>query len=210
VDLASDDIESSISESHTAMLSVLRGDTSAIGRMTQALRPYLKTVIRNELGGMNVGVEDESDIVQQALAQATAGLSGFRGQTISEWSAWLAAIARNEARRSRRYWQADRRSVRQQVTGVTELLENEAAELTSPSTAVSRDEEIARLAQALSKLPEAQRQLIQWRQNENLSHAEIANKLGITVETSRQRCKSAMDALRRAWTALESPPNHDD
>lgn len=193
------------------MLRVLQGDTSAIGRLTQALRPYLKTVIRNELGGANVvGVEDESDIVQQALAQATAGLSGFRGQTLPEWSAWLAAIARNEARRSRRYWQADRRSVRQQVAGIPELLENEAGSLTSPSTAVSRDEEMARLAQAVADLPEAQRQLIQWRQNENLSHAEIANKLGITVETSRHRCKSAMDALRRAWTALDSPPDNRD
>lgn len=189
------------------MLSVLQGDSSAIGRLTQALRPYLKTVVRNELGRENlVGVEDESDIVQQALAQATAGLSGFRGQTLSEWSAWLAAIARNEARKSRRYWQADRRSVRKQVTGTPELLENEAGELTSPSSAASRDEEMVRLTQALAGLPEAQRQLIHWRQNENLSHAEIAKRLDISVETSRQRCKSAMDALRRSWAALEKRP----
>lgn len=193
------------------MLSVLQGDTSAIGRLTQALRPYLKTVIRNELGGEKVaGVDDESDIVQQALTQATAGLSSFRGQSLSDWSAWLAAIARNEARKSRRYWQAERRSFRKQVTGAPELLENEAGELTSPSSAASHDEEMARLTQALAGLPEAQRQLIHWRQNENLSHAEIASKLGISVENSRQRCKSAMDALRRAWAILDNPPNMGD
>ncbi len=202
--IESENIEQSISDSHAAMLRVMQGDSVAIGHLAQSLRPYLKQIVRNEIGGENVlGIEDESDIVQKALTQAMANLSGFRGQTLAEWSAWLAAIARNEARMSRRYWLSDRRSVRRQVKEASALLENHAGAQSSISAKATRREEMDRLANALAELTEAQRQLVQWRQNDGLSHADIASRLGITVETSRQRCKSAMDALRRAWASLE-------
>lgn len=205
MEIESVNLEQSISDSHAAMQSVRQGDSSSIGRLTQSLRPYLKQVVRNELGGeSSVGIDDESDIVQKALTQATANMSGFRGETVGEWSAWLAAIARNEARMCRRYWQADRRSLRRQVSALPGVLESEAGEQTSPSAAASKQEELDRLTNALAELSETQRQLIYWRQNEGLSHTDIAKRLGITIENSRQRCKSAMDALRRAWASLEN------
>ncbi|HMP79729.1 MAG TPA: sigma-70 family RNA polymerase sigma factor [Pirellulaceae bacterium] len=198
-----DEIDLSVDESHAALKALLEGDQSALGRLTQSLRSFLKHIVRQEMSaGLRSNFEDDSDIVQQALAEAIAKVKEFRGQSTGEWRAWLAAIARNQARMNRRYWQADRRAVRRQIDAGSCSLDSQPGEQSSPSTAVVRQEDAERLRLATSKLSEQHQQIISWRLYEGLAHADIADRLGISVEASRQRCKAAMDALRRAWSQL--------
>ncbi|HMO15023.1 MAG TPA: sigma-70 family RNA polymerase sigma factor [Pirellulaceae bacterium] len=202
--LPMESFEKSIDDSHAVLAAVLQGDSSALGQLTQALRPFLKYVVHSELASGNRQVsEDDSDIVQQALSDAIAQLHNFRGASCEEWKAWLISIARNRARMSRRYWQAERRTKKRMVDPTDFSVENQPAEQSTPSSAAVRQENLARLRQALAQLPEQHQLLIQWRQNDGLSHAEIASRLGISVENSRQRCKAAMDALRRTWAESE-------
>ncbi len=172
-------------------------------RSQQLLRLYLKQVIRQELNSSRRHVsDDDSDLVQQALVRAVENLSGFRGNSLDEWKAWLAAIVRNQARASRRFWQADRRSAARQVDA-PDAIDGKAAEHSTPSAALIRGEHAAQLQTALAALSESQRQLIRWRQDDGLSYAEIAERLMIGVDAARQRCKAAMDALRQAWKTNE-------
>jgi RNA polymerase sigma-70 factor, ECF subfamily len=196
------DLERSLSESHAELLALRDGDASVLGRLTENLRPYLKFVVRKEL--MSLGThsirEDDSDIVQQTLLQAVHHLEQFRGESLPEWKMWLVAIAKNQIRLSSRFWKAERRSTFSEVEWSPSMALQ--SEVSSPSTAMQREELSGLLQQALTQLSEPQQQLIQWRQQEGMSHAEIANRLNITEEASRQRCKSAMDALRLAWKKL--------
>ena len=196
------DLEQSLSESHAELNALRGGDESVLGRLSENLRPYLKYVVRKELqsrGTLSLR-EDDSDIVQQTLLQAVHHLDQFRGESVQEWKMWLVAIAKNQIRSSTRFWQAERRSKFSEV----ELPQSMAllSEASSPSTAMQREELSGLLQQAMSKLSESQQQLIQWRQQEGMSHAEIASRLNISEDASRQRCKSAMDSLRLVWKEL--------
>ncbi len=198
--MAGDDliIEESLSDSHALLPAALTGDSAALGGMFQRLRPFIKEVVRRELAGVRVGTEsDHSDVVQQTLMRAITGISDFRGRTLEEWRGWLAAIARNEANAAQRHHHAHRRDTRRNVSLDSDFEPVDSAE--SPSTALHQVELRQQLSVAIQQLSEDQQQLIRWRQEDQLSHAEIADRLGIKVDTARQRCKAAMDSLRRAW-----------
>lgn len=187
----------SLEDSHALLELARQGDGSALGQLTERLRPYLKQVVRPGLAaGAAVAHEDASDLVQQTLMRAVSNLGEFRGTTIQEWRGWLAAIARNETRAALRHQAAEMRDSVRSVPLESGIL---AADGESPSTAMQRNELQQRLDLTLQELAPAQRQIIRWRQDEQLSHAEIADRLGIRVDAARQRCKAAMDALRKAW-----------
>lgn len=190
--------EESLSDSHALLPAAITGDPAALGGLSQRLRPFLKEVVRRELASVQVGPEsDYSDVVQQTLMRAITGISEFRGRTLEEWRGWLAAIARNEAKAVQRNSRAGRRDRRRNVPLNSEILP--AATTESPSTALHQEELRQRLSMTIEQLSEDQQQLIRWRQEDQLSHAEIAERLGIKIDTARQRCKAAMDALRRTW-----------
>lgn len=201
MDPLDDQAERSLSESHIAVSALKSGDPSAIGRWTDCVRPYLKQVVRRELTQACRNLPDEaSDLVQATLVRVLQNLHQFRGSSISEWREWLAAIARHESRGAIRFWLADRRNVNR-TTDMASGFEV-AGEFSSPSSAMRQSELGTRLSQAMEHLSPEQRQLIGWRQQDGLSHREIASRLSTSEEASRQRCKQAMDALRRAWKAM--------
>lgn len=198
--MASDEwiAEESLSDSHALLPAALTGDAAALGGLSERLRPFLKEIVRRELGSVRVGPEsDYSDVVQQTLLRAITGISDFRGRTLEEWRGWLAAIARNEAKMAQRHAHAHCRDKRRNVSLDSDFVLAGTDE--SPSAALHQVELRQKLSMAIEQLSEDQQQLIRWRQEEQLSHAEIAERLGIKLDAARQRCKAAMDALRRAW-----------
>jgi RNA polymerase sigma factor (sigma-70 family) len=204
VDLSTNEADQSLSDSHTALLQLRAGDRSALWRIADSLRPWLKHVAMGQLAGDRPCTsEDASDLVQRTLTRAVESIEDFRGSSLAEWRGWLAAIARNEARSSRRYWSAKRRASSAQVPIVSGA--EPACPADSPSAVVRQAELGEQLKLAISRLAPEHQQLVRWRTGDSLSHAEIAERLQITVDAARQRCKSAMDALRRAWAQLDPP-----
>ena len=191
------DTDQSLHDSRLTVLAIRAGDSEALGRLATELRPYLRQVVRNELKNYSACVpQDDSDLIQQALLKAVNSIDTFRGASRDEWRLWLAAIARNEVRMCARYWNSEKRSYLVQSDcqdgDKLEVVAND----NSPAAEVYRQELSQKLEYALAQLSESERQIIAWRQNELLSHAEVATRLGISVDAARQRCKSAMDHLR--------------
>lgn len=190
--------EQSLADSHALLPAVLEGNADALGLLTQRLRPYLKEVVRRELATVPPGADcDQSDLVQQTLLRAVGAVAGFRGRSLEEWKGWLAAIARNETRAAIRHRQAQRRDRGRSGPLDPDLALADSTD--SPSMSLQRLELRQRLEKALSRLAPDQRELVRWRQEDQLSHAEIADRLSIRIDAARQRCKAAMDALRKAW-----------
>jgi RNA polymerase sigma-70 factor (ECF subfamily) len=71
-----------------------------------------------------------------------------------------------------------------------------AAEQSSPSVRAERNEELQRLAEALEKLPESQRQAIELHYLQGQSLAEVAAHLGRTKPAIGGLLRRGLDALR--------------
>src|SRR5260370_3423176 len=110
------------------------------------------------------GKLDASDVVQQTLLEAHQGLGQFRGQTAEQQAAWLRQIlARNltnavrDLRRQKRDV-ARERSLEAALNDSASRLENWlAAEQSSPSQHMQRQERAIRPAEPPARPPQAQR-----------------------------------------------------
>jgi len=166
--------------------SALRGRHNAFGDLVQ---PYLTSLTR--FARSRLGSESEAeDIVQQAVLQAFRNLRQFRRE--ASFKTWLSAIASNEVTHWRRG---------QAVVPIRPLHETYAANLADPSSSphaqCQQREEAERLRQAIVRLPEKYRQMIQMRDLHELSVAETARSLSLTAATVKTRHHRARKLLVR-------------
>lgn len=133
---------------------------------------------------------DASDVVQDTYVRAFRGLRRFRGD--AQFSTWLYRIASNcastfTARRSRQRCDT--------------LAEAEEVAETDPDRDPTLRAEASTLRQtierALEDLPQRLRAVVVLRHLEDLSHREIAERLGISESATKVRLHRARNTLRR-------------
>ena len=122
-------------------------------------RDYLHLLTRLQLDARLRAKLDASDVVQQAILQAHEGRAQFRGSTEAR------AVGRERSLEA----ELERSSSRLEC-----LL---AADQTSPSQRAVRGEELLRLAAALARLPEDQRQVVELHHLQGLPVADVAAQM---------------------------------
>ncbi|HKI36862.1 MAG TPA: sigma-70 family RNA polymerase sigma factor [Gemmataceae bacterium] len=159
--------------------------TGAPDGALEQFRPYLLLLARMQLGRQFQGKLDASDVVQQALLEAHRQRHQFQGGTTPQLLAWLRRILAGtltDALRSLGRAKRDvarERSLEAALEQSAERLEAWlAAEQSSPSERADRNEQLTRLAAALTTLPEAQRTALLLRYCQGLSVADISRHLG--------------------------------
>ncbi len=160
-------------------------DTS--GHTFDQFRSYLYLLARAHVNPNHQPKIDASDLVQQTLMDAFVKQDQFCGETDAQRAAWLRKIlTRNLADALRHQHRAKRdvsrqRSLEAEIDGSFCRMESWlAASQSSPSQQVARKEELLRMADALTELPEAQREAVILRHLQGLSLAEVADQLGRT------------------------------
>lgn len=151
-----------------------------LGEHRAALREYVERISSRYQAKF-----DESDIVQETLAEAYQHLVEFRGRTEQELMNWLKRIlARNLVDAIRRL-RSQKRNVqyeRRIAVTVSQSRSNQNLQLaclfTSPSLRVARSEEMNRMHSAISQLPPAQQEAITLHHLRGLSLAEVASQMG--------------------------------
>jgi RNA polymerase sigma-70 factor (ECF subfamily) len=147
---------------------------------------------------------DASDVVQEALMEATRKLPDYLERGGCAFYPWLRRIAWERlAQLHRRHIEAQRRSVKREVRhrmrlpdrSTTLLAKQLAASGTSVRGQLVRKEECLRVRQALEELPERDREAVVLRHLEQLSLREAAEVLGISTEAARSRYRRAIERL---------------
>jgi RNA polymerase sigma-70 factor (ECF subfamily) len=187
------------------------GDRSALGRLLDAYRHYVKLLARLQIDRRLQGKVDASDLVQQTFLEAHRDFAQFRGAGEAEWAGWLRQIlARNLANVVRHYLGTARRDVRLErelalaVDQSSELLDRGLrARDSSPGRHDERRENARVLADALARLPADYREVLVLRHLEGLSFPEVARRMGWTVGSVKNLWSRALARLRR--TLGETP-----
>jgi RNA polymerase sigma-70 factor (ECF subfamily) len=149
-------------------------------------RPLLCLHVRQlKLGRLYRARFDSSDVVQEALVRAVKGLDQVRGAAEPEFVRWLQAVVRNVLVDLVREHGAGKRDPRLERTAAdaagdadTPLAAYLAASQPGPSTLAARQDDLLRLAAAVERLPEAERDAVVAHFILELPLAEVAARLG--------------------------------
>ncbi len=178
-------------------------------RALEAHRDYLHLLARIELDPRLRARVDPSDIVQQTMLQAHQARDQFRGITEEQRGAWLRQIlARNLAMAVRDHGRDKRdvareRSIQQAIDHSSARIEAWlAADQSAPSVRAERNEQVLRLAGALARLPEAQRDALSLHFLQGLALAEVGKCLGRSQASAVGLIQRGLKRLR---ALLEEP-----
>jgi RNA polymerase sigma-70 factor (ECF subfamily) len=180
------------------------GDSPALGRLLERYRAYLTVLAGVQIGRRLQGKVDAADLVQDAFLEAHRNFPLFRGTVEAEFVAWLRQIlAGRLANLLRRFLGTKGRDVRLEQDLALELDASSqalggalAASQSSPSQQAVRREVSLRLADALADLPENYREVIVLRHLEGLPFAEVARRMGRTVDSVEKLWIRALGRLR--------------
>lgn len=206
----SDDLYEQIAgEAEVARLirAAREGSIEAFAGIAERVRPYLLLVANQDLDQQLQAKMGASDIVQQTLLDAQRDIVHFRGASEGELLAWLRRILRNDLLQARRCFQGTgKRQLSREVPWEGNHPESSspidvAANDVSPRSEVAGREEVEALENAISQLPSDYRQVLRWRNWEQLSFDEIGRRLGRSAEAARKLWSRAVLRLERELSA---------
>jgi RNA polymerase sigma-70 factor (ECF subfamily) len=162
-------------------------ERAASGLRPERFRQYLVLLAQAQLGPQVRGKLDASDVVQQTLLEAHRKRDQFRGDSPGQLLAWLRRLLACTLADTLRTLGRARRDVARERSLEAELDQSAerlaawlAAEQSSPSEQADRNEQLARLADALAALPEPEREALVLRHSHGWPVADISRHLGRT------------------------------
>ncbi len=127
-----------------------------------------------------------ADLTQQSFLKALLALPRYESRGLP-FRAWLYRIALNELRM---HW-------RKKKETVMDLSWAEVQELRSEMGVPETDEDLQRLAGALSRLPAEKSRLIELRYVDGMSFIEVGQVLGIAEDAAKMRVHRVLGTLRQ-------------
>jgi RNA polymerase sigma-70 factor, ECF subfamily len=165
-------------------------------------REYLRRLAKDELGCQYTSKLDPSDLVQQTLLDAHQKLEQFRGTSDRERAAWLREIFANNLADVFRALNRQKRDVSRERSSAR--LESWLEGLPSRSAhEAEENEQLLRLAWALSELPDEQHAAVELHHLLGLSLAETSRKLGRTEASVAGLVRRGLARLREL---MDVPP----
>ncbi len=184
---------------------IAAGDATAVQPLLRHYRARLRRMVQYRLDTRVTARIDASDVVQEAMWAATVAIQDYAQQRPVAFYVWLRRIAwERMIDMQRQHLDAQRRSVLREEqppnsfshASLCELACNLVCDGPAPSHNLHRKEANERLTLALNQLEPGQREVILLRYLEQLSLADTAAVLNITVDAVKMRQLRAMRRLR--------------
>jgi RNA polymerase sigma-70 factor (ECF subfamily) len=178
------------------------GGNTTFDQVLDRHRPFLRRVIEVRLDPRLRSRVDPSDVVQDTQLEAYRRLPDYLKRRPMPFRLWLWKTAREQVLMIyRKHIQADRRSIEREKPLVhgssVQLAEQLLAGGPSPSQQLGRNELARRVQEAVSRLPEADQEILLMRHFEGLSHGEVADLLEIESAAARKRYGRALLRLHK-------------
>jgi len=172
------------------------------GDELERLRPYLHVIARMHLDIRMRSRIDPDDVVQEVFRKALEKWDKCRGARKS----WLRHILLNHMKDLVNKMTAQKANVDLEVAlefSSARLDALLAADHSSPSQKAARNEEMARLAEALAKLPLKQQEVVILNRLHGMKLQEIAARLGLTPGATGGLLRRGLETLVRHLTFPE-------
>jgi RNA polymerase sigma-70 factor (ECF subfamily) len=178
------------------------GDRLAFERLFERHRSYLVDVVAARLDPSIGARVDPSDVVQEAQLEAFRRLPDYLVRRPMPFRLWLRKTAQERlVMLRRRHLGAQGRSMRREVPlperSSLLLARPFLAAGSTPSRQLGRNELARRVRQAVSRLPEADQEILLLRAYEGLSNQEVAYLFDIDPATASKRHGRAVLRLHR-------------
>lgn len=186
------------------------GDRSQLGLLLNSYRNYLSGLADSRLDRKLRGRLSPSDIVQETMLQAHRDFERFRGSSEREFLGWLRQIlAHTLARVIETHVLAKKRDVRRDVSfaKIAAGAERSTLQLNlvipasckTPSSNAQQRERAVILANAMSELPEDQREVLILRNMQGLKFARVAEVMGRSQAATKMLWMRAIKRLRERY-----------
>jgi RNA polymerase sigma-70 factor (ECF subfamily) len=178
-------------------------DNSPTDPSFERYREYLRLLARLNLDPRLQGKIDPSGIVQQTLLEAHLAKQQLGHLPADQLLAWLMRVLAHNLQDEIRKIRADKRDARREKS-LQAAIENSSLRLeallaandSTPSAHLEKQERAVRLAAALSRLPEAQREALVLQHWKGCTLAEIAETMGRTRAAVAGLLKRGLSQLR--------------
>jgi RNA polymerase sigma-70 factor (ECF subfamily) len=180
------------------------GSREALGQALDSCRNHLLRVAQRELDPELRAKGDASDLVQETFLEAQRDFAQFQGVSEAELRAWLSRLLfNNVCNFSRRYHETDKRAIEREVAlrrdDSSEGVGGPQARAPSPSTQAMEHEVARALHQALARMPDDYRRVIELRYVEEHSFEEIGRLMSRSPDAARKLWARAIERLGEEW-----------
>jgi len=207
LDAGQNEERSAIGDSVCGLIRQTRnGAVDAREQLLTQLRSYVALVAGNRTTPGLQAKLGNSDLVQESMAIAVEKFDQFEGSSEAELFAWVKTILENEVRQAKRAFRSEKRdifrerSLDQQRSGhlsSTNLpLEIPDKDLT-PRTVALQNENQDQIQRAIQNLNDEYRLVIELRNWNGLSFAEIGERMNRTENAATKLWYRALIALRK-------------
>jgi RNA polymerase sigma factor (sigma-70 family) len=173
------------------------GQRNAAGRLIERFEPLLRSCVRRHLGPKRFRADGE-DALQVVRLAVFRGLGGLRARDRRSLEAWIRKVVHNRLLD----WDEQRRAHRRTSgRGAVSLLATDAPEVSAPTPSPSRilivREDLARLAEAIDRVPPRYRTVLWFIFEEDPTPAELALFLKKEPDAARKFVARALKHLER-------------
>ena len=196
-----------MNETRDLLLRWHQGDSAALAALVEEHTPFIERLVRQRLGQQLRQRFDTQDIVQTTLLEVLKDGPRFVVSDRAHLRALLGRMVENVLRGKADHARAAKRDVRrdaQAPAGETILyLDAQPGSGPTPSQAASADETRAWVRLALEMLDPDDRNVVLWREYQDLPFAEIAARLQVGEDAARMRFNRALPKLAKKLEQLK-------
>jgi RNA polymerase sigma factor (sigma-70 family) len=154
------------------------GDRDAFDELAARVAERVSLFVRLRLGGKLRASVEEDDVLQDAWLAAFEDFGRLEWRGEDAFAHWVCRLTENRIRGMADHYGAKKRNPSRGFARASDVVEAVRASATGPATAAERTERNGRLARAMERLDEDEREALLHRHFEDRPVAEIAALMG--------------------------------